>query len=149
MSKSKTPREPIPQPTVLGWLNEHHPQLVADAEIDRAWVWLKADLRGEQNKPIREGLKKYGFIFSRRGGHPLPSGGLGTWGHSCLKPMPFKRRRKGQSVSTGRQTVSGQVRTEPEADADNAGNRFDPFSVTHSEPDPFAEAIAFAMGTNP
>ena len=66
--KPKRERERIPQSQVLAWLQEHHPNL--QAEIDRAWLWISTPLPGDDKKPIRESLKEYGFIFSRRGGHP-------------------------------------------------------------------------------
>ena len=82
----------IPQTEVLAWLQEHYPELHAKAEIDRDWVWLAVDLRGDPTIPIRTAIKEYGFIFSRRGGHVLPSGAIGTWGHSCERPVRFFRK---------------------------------------------------------
>lgn len=91
----KKERQKISQTEVLTWLQTNHPQLHAAAEIERDWVWLAVDLRGEANTPIREAIKAYGFIFNRKGGHPLPSGKLGTWGHSCMRPLRFvKGNRK-------------------------------------------------------
>lgn len=87
------------QTEVLEWLLENHPQLHANAELDREWIWLPVDLRGEHNKAVREsiGRKGVGFIFCPKG-HPLPSGQVGTWAHHCTKPIPFKRR--GSKLST-------------------------------------------------
>ena len=93
--KARPARERIPQTQVLEWLKEHHPSLWTTAELDRAWVWLVANLSGDGNKAVRESIKEFGFIFSRHGGHRLPSGKTGFWGHSCLKPLPFKRHGKG------------------------------------------------------
>lgn len=85
---------------VLEWLQANHPELHAVAEIDRDWCWLVCDLRGDHNKATRESLKKPGgFIFHRHGGHLLPSGKLGMWGHSTTAPLPFFRKSKGKSTS--------------------------------------------------
>jgi hypothetical protein len=84
----------IPQSEVLAWLQENFPELHRAAEIDRDWIWLAVDLRGDHNKPVREAIKEYGFIFHRHGGHLLPSGQLGTWGHSCERPVRFARKGK-------------------------------------------------------
>ena len=75
---------------VCEWLEEHHPSL--EFEQDRSWLWVVADLR--RDEATRKSLKDFGFIFAKRGGHPLPSGRLGTWGHSCESPTPFFRRNK-------------------------------------------------------
>lgn len=103
--KTKTKRERIPQTEVLAWLQQNHPRLHKAAEIERDWVWIAADLRGDNNKPTRESIKEYGFIFSRKGGHPLPSGKMGTWAHACEKPIRFKRNgskpRQSQADDTG------------------------------------------------
>lgn len=90
-------RERIPQPEVLAWLHQNHPDLHQGAELDRAWVWLTvASLKDKLE--VRQSLKDYGFIISKAtfkgGGHPLPNGKLGTWGHSCDRPIGFKRRGK-------------------------------------------------------
>jgi hypothetical protein len=103
----KQKRIPIPTTEVLEWLQTHHPDLHAAAEVERAWVWIAADLRGDDKKPIRESIKGYGFIFSRHGGHPLPSGKLGTWGHACTKPLPFKRKPKGQTQTKSQSQQTG------------------------------------------
>jgi hypothetical protein len=79
----------IPQTEVLEWLAHNYPALHQRAEIERDWVWLAVDLRGDHNKPTREAIKEYGFIFSRHSGHLLPSGKLGMCGHSCERPMGF------------------------------------------------------------
>ena len=90
-SKRKTQTE------VLDYLAEHFPALHKAAEVDRDWVWLVVDLSGEVNKTIREaiGKKGLGFRFAKRG-HVLENGTVGTWGHSCQRPMPFKRRGDGK-----------------------------------------------------
>lgn len=87
----------IPQTEVLEWLAANHPALHQCAEIERDWVWLAVDLRGDDKKPLREAIKEYGFIFSRHGGHLLPSGKLGMWGHSCERPIRFARGKGKQS----------------------------------------------------
>ena len=91
----KKPRERIPQVDLLTWLQANHPALHMAAKLDRDWIWLVADVRGEDKKAVREAIKEFGFIFSRHGGHTLPSGKVGMWGHSCSRPMPFNRRGKG------------------------------------------------------
>jgi hypothetical protein len=78
---------------VLVWL-----AMFAVAELDRNWVWLPVDLRGESNRELREELKTFGFRFAKHG-HPLSSGAIGTWAHHCDRPMPFKRRGSSQSDS--------------------------------------------------
>lgn len=93
----KRKRVPIQQTEVLHWLATNHPALHAVAEIERAWIWLPVDLRGDE--PTRTSIKTYGFIFSKHGGHPLPSGKVGTWGHSCMKPAPFYRKGKGSKAA--------------------------------------------------
>lgn len=81
---------------VLEWLAENHPEQAMVAELDRAWVWLPVDLRGDHNRELREDLKGFGFKYAKHG-HPLPSGATGTWAHHCDRPMPFKRRGGGKS----------------------------------------------------
>lgn len=85
-------REPIPMPEVLAWLHEHHPELHADAEVDRNWIWICSPSLKEQPE-VRESIKAYGFRFCFKG-HPLPCGKIGTWSHSCEHPIGFKRRGK-------------------------------------------------------
>lgn len=89
----KPKREPIPQTDVLNWLAFNHPKLSLDSEIDREWVWISTDLRGEEHKATREAIKQYGFRFAKRG-HALPSGKQAFWGHCCTKPLPFRRHKK-------------------------------------------------------
>jgi hypothetical protein len=88
-------KKSISPQAVTTWLEEHHPEL--QFEQDRSWLWVIADLRKEP--AVRESLKAFGFIFAKRGGHKLPSGQLGTWGHSCDTPLPFYRKgNKSKSV---------------------------------------------------
>lgn len=86
-------REKIEKTAVLAWLAEHYPELHAQAEIDREWVWLVVDLRGDEHAETRKaiGREGFGFRYAPRK-HPLPSGRLGTWSHSCYAPTPFKRK---------------------------------------------------------
>ena len=102
----------IPQTEVLEWLAENHPALHQCAEIERDWVWLAVDLRGDHNKPTREAIKEYGFIFSRKGGHLLPSGKLGMWGHSCERPTRFVKGK-----STHERAASSNLPVLPSEDA--------------------------------
>lgn len=84
--KASPKREPIPMEEVMAWLSANHPNLMA--EPDRAWLWLVADLRGDQHKATRDSLKAHGFRFAA-GGHKLPSGIISHWGHSCERPKVF------------------------------------------------------------
>lgn len=106
----KKPRERIPQPDVLAWLKSNHPMLHVTCEIDRAWIWITESLKPphhnckceacENLAAVRRSLADYGFVFARRHLHQLPSGKLGTWGHSCLKPLPFRRKGKPEKTET-------------------------------------------------
>lgn len=93
--------DPIPQDEVLAWLQEHHPELAAVAEVERAWVWLPVDLRGDNNKATRESIKEFGFRWAKHG-HVLPSGRTGTWGHSADHPTRFKRHGKDNRNNTAK-----------------------------------------------
>jgi hypothetical protein len=105
-------RVPVPQDQVLAWLLIHYPQLHADAAVDRNWVWLTTNLSGEANRQTREAIKAFGFRFAKHF-HTLPDGRVGTWGHCCTTPIPF-RHHKGAAGSTG---GGGAVqREEPEPD---------------------------------
>ena len=84
---------------VLAWLHANHPALHATATIDRDWLWLCFDLRGDHNKSVRDSIGEYGFRFAR-GGHELPSGQVSFWSHSCTKPIPFKRRGNSTKSTT-------------------------------------------------
>ena len=93
MKEPRPPREKISQSEVLDWLFEHHPALHAKSSLERDWVWLDYDLRGDSNKEIRESIKAFGFRFAKRG-HTLPDGKIAMWAHSCEKPLPFRRLSK-------------------------------------------------------
>ncbi len=95
MSTETAEKPVVTAAEVMDWLIDNHPQL-AGAELDRKWVWLAVDLRGESNRELREELKAFGFRFAKHG-HPLPSGATGTWAHHCDRPMPFKRRGGGST----------------------------------------------------
>lgn len=98
MKKPKPPRKPrpkIPINTVLEWLQQNHPALHDVAEVDRNWVWLSVDLRGDNMALIREAIKEQGFVYHNHGGHLLPSGALGNWANACEHPIRFKRKGKG------------------------------------------------------
>ena len=112
-SKRKTQTE------VLDYLAEHFPALHKAAEVDRDWVWLVVDLSGEESKAVREaiGKKGLGFRFAKRG-HTLGNGSVGTWGHSCQRPMPYKRRGDGkweckakgpESMGEGTQDLEAEI----------------------------------------
>jgi hypothetical protein len=84
-------KEKIPMTEVLAWLNANHPTLHTAAVAERDWLWLCCDLRGDHNKAVRDSIGEYGFRFAKRG-HTLPDGQVSYWSHSCLRPIPFKRR---------------------------------------------------------
>jgi hypothetical protein len=93
-------KEKLPMAEVLAWLHANHPELHAAAAIDRDWLWLCYDLRGDHNKGVRDSLCEFGFRFAKRG-HEI-KGRVSFWSHSCTKPIPFKRRGK----STGKSTTT-------------------------------------------
>ncbi len=97
---------PVSQTDVLKWLHENHPRLHSVAELERDWVWLVVDLRGDHNKPTRESIKAFGFRFHFRGGHALPSGKVGTWAHSCMKPMGFHKGKHKRNNSDDSSPIS-------------------------------------------
>ena len=94
---------------VLTWLSQNHPELHAVAELDREWTWLPVDLRGDENKPVRESIKAFGFRFANHG-HPLPSGKVGTWAHHGVKPTPFHRSASRKSRPSDRTASPVPVR---------------------------------------
>lgn len=102
-------REKIKAEVVLEWLTSHFPALAEKVEQERDWVWLAADLRGEENKATRDAIKEYGFRFAKKG-HPLPSGREGTWAHACTRPLPFKRKGKpGQPEKTPEEILAEKL----------------------------------------
>lgn len=108
--------EKMPASEVLDWLQTEHPELHVNAEVDRSWVWLICDLRGDQNKPVRESLKANGFRFAKRG-HALPSGRTAMWGHSCDRPTRFKGGGKARGKSRSHnQPQQSSRRADPLAD---------------------------------
>ena len=74
------------------------PALVQHMFLDGEWIWYCGpSLAGADNKPVREALKEIGFRFAMSG-HRMrdPAGNqtnvVGTWGHSCQRPLPPRRR---------------------------------------------------------
>lgn len=98
----KRKREKRGQVEVLEWLADTHSELHGAAEIDRDWIWLPVDLRDDPE--TRASIKEFGFRFAKRG-HALPSGRVGTWGHACSHPIPFKRGAGGGRVTVKEPTV--------------------------------------------
>ena len=98
-------KEKIPMTEVLAWLQANHPALHAAATVERDWLWLVCDLRGDHNKTVRDSIVEYGFRFAKRG-HTLPDGRVSFWSHSCLKPIPFKRRANSGNKPTETKTPS-------------------------------------------
>ena len=92
-------KEKLPMTEVLAWLHANHPTLHAAATVERDWLWLCCDLRGDHNKAVRDSISEYGFRFAKRG-HTLPNGFVSFWSHSCTKPIPFKRRGKSANKPT-------------------------------------------------
>lgn len=106
----KTPPIIKPIAQVLAELDAAYPLLALNAEIDRNWVWLSADLRGEHNKATREaiGRRGIGFQFAPNG-HALPSGNIGTWAHHAEHPTRFKRKGKHPSTDGQPSTQNDSV----------------------------------------
>ena len=87
---------------VMHEVREAFPDLCVYIEPERDWLWYCGpSLAGPENKPKREALKEIGFRWAKNG-HETESGSLGSWGHACLHPIPFKRRgRKGKGEGEG------------------------------------------------
>lgn len=130
----KPPRPKLPINTVLDWLHAVHPELHPRAVIDRHWVWLAVDLRGDHNKPVRESIKAYGFIFAAKG-HTLPDGQTGTWAHHCEHAIAFKPKLKGMVRAKGK----GQ----PNRNHNQTAERVDPLAATTNIDDSDREALDF------
>lgn len=99
----KTPAE------LLAWLASEHPAV--EAEQDRHWVWVSTNLKDQP--AVRESLKAQGFRFARNG-HTLPSGKMGTWGHHCDAPTPYRRKGSKQASTS---TKNEPQRADPLAGA--------------------------------
>lgn len=94
---------------VLELLSATHPGL--PVETDRDWLWVTQKL--DQSVPIEAAVIKWlesiGFIYAkRRGGHPMPSGKTGYYGHNCTHYVPFKRHGTAARSSSG---ASGGIHT--------------------------------------
>jgi hypothetical protein len=127
-TKPKRKRERIPQTSVLGWLQTNHPELHKVAEIERAWIWLPTG-KERLSEAVFKSITTFGFVLSRKG-HLLPSGSLGVFGHSCERPIPFRRRHGGQ-LAPGRPQPKSETTETPE-----------PETTDTTEID---EALAFAL----
>lgn len=91
--KTKKPREKKTPDAVMAEVEAKVPGLAIYIEADRDWLWYCGpSLAGSANKAKREALKEIGFRFAKNG-HETERGSLGSWGHACLHPIPFKRRR--------------------------------------------------------
>ena len=94
-------RNTMPMSEVLGLIEQK--QLPIQTEAQRDWLWLTTEVgplhkkcdcaECAERKRIREAIKEIGFKFAFHG-HPLPSGVISYWGHSCDHPVRFKRRGK-------------------------------------------------------
>jgi hypothetical protein len=119
-------RERITQLTVLEWLKTNHYHLFETAAVDREWVWITESLKPPHEKcacddcaklaAVRKSVGEYGFVFARRL-HVLPDARLGTWGHACLKPIPFHRGRNKGGTERDDQTSTDQQPQPESADA--------------------------------
>lgn len=77
---------------IMERLGSKAPHLAENCYLDREWVWYCGPSLRE-NPADRAVLKEMGFRWSKAG-HLMPDGKtVGTWGHSCQKPM-FPRRKK-------------------------------------------------------
>lgn len=132
---------------VLEWLEQNHPELAKTAETDRNWVWLCCgeSLRGKEPEKvaIRKSISDFGFRFAQNG-HPMPSGNVGIWAHSCLVPKRFAR--SGSKSSSGGKSKQ----TKPANQVSNGKGRIDPFAVSQAyrdepEPEPMDPALAEGM----
>lgn len=115
----RPPRERIPQRDVFAWVETNHPELSADAEAERAWVWIATS--GPLPKATEDSIAAYGFILSKKG-HLLPSGRLGRYGHSCEKPLPFRRKGGGSYPKPG--TAPSHTEQQPEKEIDEEALAF-------------------------
>lgn len=74
------------------------PSLVEHMFLDREWVWYCGPSL-KNNAEVRTALSEIGFRFSPKG-HLMPDGEtIGSWGHSCLRPIFARRQNKKQSAS--------------------------------------------------
>lgn len=133
--QKRPPRERIPQSDVLAWLQANHPGMHRDAEIERAWVWIA---QSPADPSAIKSIEDYGFVRSRKGGHPLPSGRMGIYGHSCERPLPFKRKFHGPR-SAAIQGAAPEPKTVTETETKKPGDEYESFNGLD------AEAMAFAM----
>ena len=81
-------------------VHDEIPALYTHMFLDGEWVWYCGpSLAGADNKNTRETLKEIGFRFAFKG-HAMkgadgqPTKVMGSWGHSCARPMGFKRKGK-------------------------------------------------------
>ena len=128
MTNSNSKR--IPMEEVMAWLSANHPGIMA--EPDRAWLWLIADLRGDQHKATRDSLKAYGFKFAA-GGHKLPSGQVSHWAHSCDRPKAFTRKGRGHANGNAMPKSNGSRKARRPQSSDDA-QRVDPMEYTPQQP---------------
>jgi len=106
-------RQLIPQATVLAWLAEHQPQL--EAVVEREWVWIASNLKGEEHVAEREAIKSmldgHGFKFAKRG-HQLPDGRMAFWAHACACPTRFHRNTPATAEQGSHSSDWAQARKE-------------------------------------
>lgn len=96
------PTEKHPPEKILEIVKRDKPELARHLEYDRHWLWYTGPTL--QDKPElrrylgREGL---GFRF-RNGGHPMPSGNVGTWFYWYVIPPKWKSNGSGSRYQVRR-----------------------------------------------
>ncbi len=104
------PRAPVPVETLVATLRERSPALLSHCRIDGAWLWYCGPSLKDYPE-ARALLSSLGFRFARRG-HPIKgTPHVGSWGHACAHPTPFRRHR------TPAPPRSDETRTSDETDA--------------------------------
>ncbi len=102
------------QTQVLEELQVSHSDI--QCEVEKDWLWITTELgpvhpvKGgcpcdecKARAEKREVVKTIGFRFAFQP-HPLPSGKVSRWGHSCLRPTRFKG---GKGKGKGKQGNNG------------------------------------------
>lgn len=103
----------MPMSEVLEWLHTNQPQV--EVEVEKDWLWVTTELAPlhkkcecvecANRKNIRESIKTIGFRFAFNG-HPLASGKVSRWAHSCDHPVRFKKKSGGSSESADKPSES-------------------------------------------
>jgi hypothetical protein len=93
---------------VMAEVSAKVPALCGHIYEDRDWLWYAGP--SLQDKPaVREVLKAVGFRYARNG-HALGGGLMGTWGHSCQRPVrTWKKGERGARVEAKEEEVVDYV----------------------------------------